>query len=211
MRRRTRKDDDAVRRKHYGGSRRETIQRLAPATNPPAIAGRLGIWKAVVHVAVEQFQPVPGKRQSDRVILLRLLGEIAITTTSRPSPSIHLCRTITRSQFLARDTRALLPRSAGCERRSRIMSATNFRKSRLAEPAPSSACHEMRPSASRLSFQLLSSRNSWPMNNAGIPGAASNRPVAVLLRLRAYQDVRSDESASMATRAASEWGAKVTS
>jgi hypothetical protein len=49
------------------------------------------------------------------------------------------------------------------------------------------------------------------MNNAGIPGAASSRPVAVLLRLRAYQDVRSDESASMATRAASEWGAKVTS
>jgi len=43
---------------------------------PPAIADRRGIWKIVVHVAVEQFQPVPGKRQSDRIILLRLLGEI---------------------------------------------------------------------------------------------------------------------------------------
>jgi len=47
------------------------------------------------------------------------------------------------------------------------------------------------------------------MNKAGIPtGAASNRPVTVRLRLRGVPGGSSSESASTATRAASECGAK---
>jgi hypothetical protein len=41
-----------------------------------AIADRRGIWKVVINIAVEQFEPVPGKRQPDRIILFWLLGQI---------------------------------------------------------------------------------------------------------------------------------------
>src|SRR3982075_3147519 len=71
-----RKHDHAVRRKRNGGPCRETVQRFTPSPNPPAIADRRGIWKFVVPVVVEHFEPVPGKRQPDRIIAPRLLGQV---------------------------------------------------------------------------------------------------------------------------------------
>src|SRR5262245_57977729 len=49
-----------------------------------------------------------------------------------------------------------------------------------------------------LSLQFLSSRISWPINSIGIPGAVSNMDVAKRLRLRAYQDLGFEGSASQA-------------
>jgi hypothetical protein len=48
----------------------------------PAIADRHRIWKIVVDVAVKQFEPVARKWQSDRLTLLRLLGEVGDDDTS---------------------------------------------------------------------------------------------------------------------------------
>src|SRR5260370_589954 len=60
----------------YIGSPRETIKRLVPGSHAPTVADRCRIWKIVIDIAIEQFEPVPGKRQSDYVILLRLLGHV---------------------------------------------------------------------------------------------------------------------------------------
>jgi hypothetical protein len=57
-----------------------------------AIADRHRIWKIVVDVAVKQFEPVARKWQSDRLTLLRLLGEVGdddhvLTTGGLPRSS----------------------------------------------------------------------------------------------------------------------------
>ena len=64
--------------------------------------------------------------------------------------------------------------------------------------APSSPSHQMnRSGGCGLSDQSLSSRNSWPMNSIGTPGAVSSRPVATRARLRAYQERGLSQSASL--------------
>lgn len=53
---------------------------------------------------------------------------------------------------------------------------------------------------SGLSLQYLSSRNSWPMNSIGMPGAVSSIPVATRERLRAYHERGFEPSASAGMR-----------
>ena len=67
--------------------------------------------------------------------------------------------------------------------------------------APSSPSHQISRSARcGLSDHSLSSRNSWPMNSIGTPGAVRSRPVATRARLRAYQERGSFQSASLGIR-----------
>src|SRR5438876_859228 len=50
------------------------------------------------------------------------------------------------------------------------------------------------------SDHCLSSRNSWPMNSIGIPGAVMTRPIATRDRLRAHQECGFEGSASRGIR-----------
>src|SRR3979490_3105705 len=68
--------DQAIGGERNFGSRRKTIKRLAPGTHAAAIADRCRIRKIVIDVAVEYLKPVSGKRQSDGVAVLRLLGQV---------------------------------------------------------------------------------------------------------------------------------------
>ena len=62
-------------------------------------------------------------------------------------------------------------------------------KSAMCRSAPSSPSHQiMRSARFGLSDHSLSSRNSWPMNSIGTPGAVRSSPVATRARLRAYHD-----------------------
>src|SRR3984957_12139650 len=162
------------------------MHRAAIRLNSGSIPGNLRIDPVVVNVAIEDFAPEARRGKAQPVVPPGALRQGSHHDHVLPRP-VEPAMKGENTVFVGRVKCAQI---VAAQRGSGIAQANEvLREAEMIGHRPFGSM-----------FHWLSSRNSWPMNSWGIPGAVSRTAAAKRLRLRPYQDCGLAGSASAGMR-----------